>query len=148
LIINKDGEALMNSSPNINDFMGGIYIIEFESTTDVDMFIERFRGCPVWPIVTRGIRDGQVFILAIELKKQKHGDFSQQNNTLVKNPHFLGAKKVIFKRDDNLVEILEGHKIETGYASKTPCRSNCKKCPRYQNSCQGCPALYKYKFDN
>jgi len=138
----------MSIYPSINDLMGGIYDVDFESTNEVDKFIERNRDCPVWPIVTKGFRENQVFILAIELRQQKHGDFSQKKNTLVRNPHYLGAKEINFKRDDSLVEILRGHKIKTGYSSEMPCGSNCEKCPRYLNTCQGCPAYYKFQEMN
>ena len=134
----------MNCFSKADDFMGGIFIIELGSPEDVDKFIIRFRDCPVWPIVTKGVKENQVFILALELKHQKHGDFSQEKNTLVKNPNYLGAKEIIFKRDDSLVEIFRGHKIKTGYSSEIPCESNCEKCPRYLNPCGGCPAYYKY----
>ena len=80
-----------------DDFMGGIYIIELDSSEEVDIFIDRYRDCPVWPIMTKGIKENQVFIFAIELKHQAHGDFTQENNTLVKHPHYLGAREIIFR---------------------------------------------------
>jgi hypothetical protein len=136
----------MSSFSKISDFMGGIYIIELESPEAVGEFIERYRSCPVWPVVTKGVKGNQVFILAIELKQQQHGDFTQQNNTLVKNPHYLGAKEIIFKRDDSLLALFKEHKIQTGISNEIPCGSNCVKCPQYLNPCQGCPAYYKYGF--
>jgi hypothetical protein len=134
----------MRSFSKKSDFMGGIYIVKLDSNKEVNKFIERYKGCPVWPIVTKGVKENQVFILAIELRWQQHGDFTQENNTLVKNPHYLGAKEILFKRDDSLIEILRGHKIQTGYSTEIPCDSNCEQCPRYLNNCQGCPALCKY----
>jgi len=134
----------MNCFSKADDFMGGIYIIELGSPEDVDKFINRYRDCPVWPIVTKGVKENQVFILAIELKHQEHGDFTQENNTLVKHPHYLRAKEVIFRREDSLLELFPGHIIQTGYSSEIPCGSNCQNCPRYKNSCQGCPAYFKY----
>ena len=134
----------MGRFSRINDFMGGIYIIELESPEAVDTFIEKYRECPVWPVISKGVKGNQVFILAIELKHQQHGDFTQQNNTLVKNPHYLGAKEIIFKRDDSLLALFREHKIQTGISSEIPCGSNCEKCPLHLNPCQGCPAYYKY----
>ena len=137
----------MSIFTKVDDFMGGMYLIEFGSGENADEFIDRYQGCPVWPIITKGAQENQVLIVAIELKAQRHGDFTQENNTLVKSPHYLGAKRILFKRDDSIVGFLNDHQIQTGYASEIPCGSNCEKCPSYQNPCQGCPAYYKYRVE-
>jgi hypothetical protein len=129
-----------------NEFMCGTYVIEFDSDIMVSTFVERYASCPVWPIVTKGPREKQVFVLAVELKRQAHGDFSPAGNTLVKNPQLLGATAVRFKRDDSLLALLGGHVIRTGYSRTIPCGSSCENCPRYKNPCQGCPAYYEYDF--
>lgn len=85
-----------------------------------------------------------MIIVAVELKRQAHGDFSQERNTLVRTPGHLGAKAVRFKRDDSLLKLLGGYEIKTGYAGGIPCGSNCDDCKSYVNPCQGCPAHYEY----
>jgi hypothetical protein len=124
--------------------MCGTYVFEFRTESEASNFIERFRRCPIWPIVTRGLQGNQVFILALELRRQAHGDFSQEHNTLVKNPHYLGARVVRFRRDDSLIALFEGHELRTGVSDSIPCGSNCENCASYQDPCQGCPACYEY----
>lgn len=135
----------MSSFSAPDDFMCGIYLVEFASPDEADRFIERYRDCPVWPVVTRGVQANQVFILAVELKRQVHGDFSQEHNTLAANPQYLGAREVRFKRDDGLLALLPGHELQTGYATAVPCGSECEACPIHQPPCRGCPAHYAYE---
>ncbi len=134
----------MTCFSNQDDFMSGLYLIDFASTGEAESFIAQYKGCPVWPIVNRGTKDNQVFILAIELKQQQHGDFSQEGNTLVLHPEYLGARKVRFRRDDSLLDLFPGHELRTGNAKEIPCGANCETCASYQNPCQGCPAFYIY----
>lgn len=82
--------------------------------------------------------------MALELKKQRHGDFTQENNTLVQNPHYLGAKEVVFRRTDELMDLFHGHAFETGKENFIPCGSNCEECPNFRNPCRGCPAKYNF----
>jgi hypothetical protein len=128
-----------------SDFMCGIYAIEFGSDAEAGVFIERYAGCPVWPIITQGVRENEVIIVAVELNRQAHGDFSQERNTLVRNPGYLGAKAVRFKRDDSLLKLLGGYEMKTGYSDVIPCGSDCEECASYMNPCQGCPAHYEYE---
>jgi hypothetical protein len=128
-----------------NDFMGGIYLVEFATREKAEAFVARFAHCPVWPVITRATRDTQVLIIALELKCQQHGDFSQQGNTLAHHPEFLGASQVQFRRDDSLLELFPGHGLDTGYADVIPCGSNCEECASFKNPCQGCPAFYRYE---
>ncbi len=127
-----------------DDFMCGVYRITFASAQKARAFIDRYRACPVWPAVTPGRSEEEVFVLAVELKAQQHGDFSQENNTLARNPHDLGAEAVAFRRDDALFELLGGHRLETGYAGEIPCGSRCAGCPSFKTPCQGCPAYLNY----
>jgi hypothetical protein len=128
-----------------DDFMGGIYMIEFGFPEEAYAFMVRYEGCPVWPIMAKGRQANQVFVFSLELKEQNHGDFTQENNTLVKHPAYLGAKEILFRRDDGLVSLFPGHRIQTGYAAEIPCGSNCETCPRFRDPCRGCPAYYKYE---
>jgi hypothetical protein len=125
------------------DFVCGTYLIEFDSGGKASEFIERFRGCPVWPIVTRGPVQNQIFVLAVELRRQSHGDFSQEHNTLVHNPQYLGARAVRFRRDDDLLALFDGYELRTGYAQESPCGSDCEGCPLYRDPCRGCPARFE-----
>ncbi|KPJ88328.1 MAG: hypothetical protein AMJ53_17000 [Gammaproteobacteria bacterium SG8_11] len=126
------------------DFMCGLYTIRFGSEREANHFIKRFSGCPVWPILSHGLKKNDVVILALELKEQRHGDFTQENNTLVRNPHYLGAEEVVFRRTDELLDLFTGHTLETGKEDFTPCGSNCEECPLFKNPCQGCPAKYNF----
>jgi hypothetical protein len=128
-----------------DDFMSGIYLIEFPTPEKAVAFIIRFANCPAWPVVTRGTKDTEVLVLALELKCQQHGDFSQLANTLVHNPDFLGAGKIHFRRDDVLLDLFPGHGLDTAYAGEIPCGSNCEEWPSFRNPCQGCPAFYRYE---
>lgn len=134
----------MNIISDHNEFMSGMYIVEFETKNKADIFIDKYSNCPIWAIVTRGIRENEVLIISIELIRQRHGDFSEEENTLVKNPHFLGAKSVEFKRDDTLLEFFGNYNLKTGYSDIIPCGSKCETCHSFKNPCQGCPAYYKY----
>lgn len=127
-----------------NAFMCGIYVVKFDSNIEAQNFIEQYNNCPIWPIVTQGTKENEVFILAIELKNQLHGDFSQEENTLMKNPDYLGAREVNFKRNDSLMKLFNEYSLKTGYSKVIPCGSNCEKCISFKNPCQGCPAYYKY----
>lgn len=129
-----------------DDFMCGIYIISLESKVKADSFIKKYSDCPVWPIVTHSLSEDQVLVLALELKSQFHGDFSQESNTLVQNPHYLGAREIVFRRDDSLLKLLGEHRLETGYSDVIPCGANCEGCASFRNPCQGCPAYYVYEF--
>jgi hypothetical protein len=85
-----------------------------------------------------------VLVIALELKCQHHGDFSQQGNALVQNPEFLGASQVRFRRDDSLLNLFPNHGLDTGYADSIPCGSDCETCHSFKNPCQGCPAYFRY----
>ena len=106
--------------------------------------VPRFKNCPNWPIATNGINENEVFILAVELKKQQHGDFSEENNVLVKTPEMMGAKKVRFIRVENIEKLLGKYEYKTGYADKIPCGTNCQKCPLFKKPCPGCPAIFNF----
>lgn len=134
----------MNIVKEENQFMSGIYVIKFKTEKEAASFISIYSTCPIWPIVTKGKNDNEVFILAVELKRQKHGDFSENNNTLVKNPHYLGAEKVNFKRDDSLINLFNNYVLKIAYSNKIPCGSNCEECNSFKSPCQGCPACYDY----
>jgi hypothetical protein len=124
--------------------MAGIYLIDFASPVEAERFVARYENCPVWPVVTQGMESHHVFILAVELKYQQHGDFSQEGNTLVLHPEYLGAREVRFKRDDGLLDLFTGHQLTTGYADKILYGANCESCPSYHKPCWGCPAYYSY----
>ena len=95
-----------------NEFMAGIYVIEFNTKNEAKKFIDIYSNCPIWPLVTKGRKENEVFLFAIELKRQKHGDFSEEHNTLAKNPNYIGAKEVTFKRDDTLIGIFKNYKLK------------------------------------
>jgi hypothetical protein len=128
-----------------DDFMCGIYLVVFATQEKAGDFVARFSECPVWPVVTPGVLDTQVLILALELKSQNHGDFSQSSNTLARHPELLGAKAIRFHRDDSLLGLFTRHSLDTGYADVIPCGSNCKDCASFNNPCRGCPAVYRYQ---
>ena len=127
-----------------DDFSSGIYRIHFDTPEKAAAFCARFAGCPVWPVVVRGASDTEVLVLALELDCQRHGDFSQQGNTLANHPELLGAAQVRFRRDDGLLDLFPNHGLDTGYAASIPCGSDCETCPSFKNPCQGCPAFYRY----
>ena len=62
------------------DFVCGTYLIEFDSRSKASDFIARLNDCPLWPIMTRGPGKNQVFVLAVELRRQSLGDFSEEHN--------------------------------------------------------------------
>jgi hypothetical protein len=127
-----------------NEFMCGIYLFEFKSGKKCSDFIKRYSECPVWPIISKGLKRTQALVFAIELKRQKHGNFSQEENTLVMNPHFVGAERVGFVRNDQLIRLFPRHELEMGYSDSTPCDAQCENCPSFRNPCMGCPACYTY----
>ena len=135
---------IMKKVKEKNQFMAGMYMIEFNSKRDASDFISKYSDCPVWPILARGRKDNEVLIIAIEYKKQNHGDFTEDNNTLVEHPEYLGATEVKFKRDDSLIDLISDYTLITGYSDKIPCGSNCEQCHLFKNSCLGCPAFYDY----
>jgi hypothetical protein len=140
----ENKNAATNRVSNPTDFLCGLYVFEFDSAKEAGCFIKRYSACPVWPIVTRGIDENQVFVLAMELKHQMHGDFSQEHNTLVKHPHYLGASVVRFRWDDSLMALFKGYELETGISDTIPCGSNCEACDSYKAPCRGCPAYHAY----
>ncbi|HHX66083.1 MAG TPA: hypothetical protein GX702_14490 [Chloroflexi bacterium] len=127
------------------DFMGGVYVIRFETADEAGDFLAQYSACPVWPVMTRGLRPNEVVVLALEPVAQHHCDFSQENNSLVLNPDYLGAEAVMFRRDDGLLDLFPRHSLETGYADEPPCGSDCGRCPSFREPCRGCPACYRYE---
>ncbi|UCF09921.1 MAG: hypothetical protein JSW65_07640 [Candidatus Bipolaricaulota bacterium] len=130
----------MPSYSDRSDFMAGVYVIEFESEEHARLFVETYGSCPVWPLIAQLPDRRKVFVLARELKAQRHGEFAEESNTLAEHPEFIGARSVEFRRDDGLVGILGSPRLTTGEAAKPPCGSDCSTCPSYQNPCRGCPA--------
>lgn len=121
----------------------GLYIISFEQREEALKFIARFKACPNWPILTTGPNENEVFVLALELKRQQHGDFSEDNNPLVKAPSMIGARKASFIRIDNFQKLFGSYVFKTAYAAKPPCGADCNTCPLFQSPCQGCPAVFQ-----
>ena len=130
----------MISYSDASDFMSGFYVMDFTTPDDARRFVERYSACPVWPIVSQLGDRRRVFVLAVELRAQRHGDFSQESNTLVRHPEYVGAQRVLFRRDDALSEGLLRPSLQTGTASNPPCGSDCGRCSSYQEPCRGCPA--------
>ncbi len=124
----------------ILDFMSGTYVIEFETENRAAAFARRYAACPIWPVVRQLPKGRKVFVLAVELKAQQHGDFSQEANTLVLHPKYIGAQSVRFHRDDSLLRLLDPLSLSTGSALDPPCGSNCSKCATFLAPCRGCPA--------
>jgi hypothetical protein len=124
-------------------FQCGLYAVTFATPELAAAFVERYRACPNWPVVAIGPEADQVYIVAIELRCQQHGDFSQACNTLVAHPEHLGAQVVYFQRYDNLLTLFPGHKLTLGTAEQPPCGSDCTTCPIFQAPCQGCPATWR-----
>ena len=81
--------------------MCGAYILEMANPDEASRIISKFSRCPNWPVITKGPKENEVFILAIELKRQCHGDFSEDNNSLVKIPELIGARRIRFIRIQN-----------------------------------------------
>jgi hypothetical protein len=123
-------------------FQCGLYIATFGGVEEAAAFVDRYRVCPNWPVVASSRDARQVFIVAIELRCQQHGDFSQSRNTLVAHPEYLGAQSVAFRRDDSLLILFPGHAIITGNAEQPPCGAECATCPSYYTPCRGCPATW------
>lgn len=123
-----------------SDFMGGIYVFEFADTDQASKFAETYSVCPIWPVVSLVSDERSVFVLAVELKAQQHGDFSRDANTLVRHPEYVGAIHVRFHRDDGLLETVWKPGLKTGTVARPPCGSDCSECPTYLNPCRGCPA--------
>ena len=121
--------------------MCGAYVFEMASADEARRMILRFSGCPNWPVISQGPNENEVFVLAVELKAQRHGDFSDDNNTLVKNPHLIGARAVRFARIRNWEKLLQDYRFRTGYAATVPCGSSCQECPSFMSPCRGCPAV-------
>jgi hypothetical protein len=133
----------MKTISNPREMMCGAYILEMANPDEASRIISKFSGCPNWPVITKGPKENEVFILAIELKRQCHGDFSEDNNSLVKIPELIGAKRIRFIRIQNWGNLLGGHHFKTGYSHGVPCGSACGKCPLFQSPCQGCPAVFE-----
>ena len=127
-----------------SDFMGGTYVIKFETENRATEFVRRYAACPIWPVVTQLPDKQKVFVLAIELKAQQHGDFSQQANTLVLHPEYVGAQSIRFHRDDTLLRLLDPLSFSTGSALDPPCGSDCSKCASFLAPCRGCPATQAF----
>lgn len=121
-------------------FMTGIYIVRFKNEEEATAFVARFKCCPLWPVVSKIENQPEVFIFAREIKEQKHGDFEQENNTLVKNPELLGATQVKFQRNDDLNKLIDIRPEKYGQETANPCGTECPKCPKLENPCQGCVA--------
>ncbi len=128
-------------------FMGGIYVMEFETGERAARFVSTYSACPMWPVVARLPNPRQVFILAIELRAQQHGDFTQDSNTLTQRPELVGARSVVFRRDDGLLELFVDHSLRTGLLAHAPCGSECLKCPSYLAPCRGCPATIAFQVE-
>lgn len=133
----------MKAYSNPDEMLCGLYALETENREQAAELISKFAHCPNWPIVQPGFKENEVFVLAVELKRQCHGDFSEGNNTLVKNPGLVGAMKVRFVRIHNVRELVGSYEFRTGYADRPPCGADCAKCPVFQNPCQGCPAQFE-----
>ena len=134
----------MSIITNHEEFMSGIYVVEFRTNIKAEEFVKQYSNCPIWCIVSKGLAENQVFIMSIELIRQCHGNFSQDENTLVKNPNLIGAKSVTFRRDDTLLELFNNYTLKTGYSQTIPCGSNCNTCDSFKKPCQGCPTCFKY----
>ena len=91
----------MKTISNPREMMCGAYILEMANPGEASRIISKFSGCPNWPVITKGPKENEVFILAIELKRQCHGDFSEDNNSLVEIPELIGAKRTRFIRIQN-----------------------------------------------
>lgn len=120
--------------------MSGTYVIEFETVNLAEEFVRRYAACPIWPVVSQVLERRKVFVLAVELKAQQHGDFSQDANTLALHPKHVGALSVRFYRDDSLLRMLDPLSLSTGSALDPPCGSNCDTCATFLAPCRGCPA--------
>ena len=133
----------MDDIRDLAAFRCGLYAVTFETPEQAADFVARYRACPNWPVIAVGPTAHQVFIVAIELRCQQHGDFSQTGNTLVAHPEYLGAQAVHFRRDDRLLTLFPGHTLSIGDAEQPPCGSTGATCPMYQAPCQGCPATWR-----
>ncbi|TXT55357.1 MAG: hypothetical protein BAJATHORv1_40268 [Candidatus Thorarchaeota archaeon] len=123
--------------------MGGIYIFTFSSEWKANAFLKKYRECPNWPIIEKGKEPNQLRVVAIESVYQQHGNFSNEENTLVENPELIGAESVSFVRDDRLVFLFDANPYESDKQESPPCGSNCENCPIFGNPCRGCPSVYK-----
>ncbi len=126
------------------EWMAGVYRLRFASAVEATAFRTRFATCPLWRLMTDGIGETDVVVLAIERVAQHHGDFSQAGNTLVAHPEYVGAVDVLFRRDDGLLDLFPDADPPTGYAEYPPCGSDCITCPTYGSPCRGCPAVFPY----
>ncbi len=134
----------MKTFSDEDEFMAGLYIVKFDSEEKLDEFVETYSDCPLWPIIQRREKGDEALVFALELKRQKHGDFSQEDNALASHPEWLGAQEIEFIRDDELFKLVDDHELKTGYSDTIPCGSSCESCPRFKDPCRGCPAYYEY----
>ena len=124
--------------------MAGVYRFRFASAAQAATFRARYATCPLWRLMTDGAEDADVVVLAVERVAQRHGDFSQDANTLVAHPEYVGAVDVLFRRDDGLLDLFPDADLPTEYAEHPPCGSDCVTCPTYGSPCRGCPAVFPY----
>ena len=131
-------------------YMAGIYLVSFATEDLARSFVERFKCCPLWPIVSKVTERPDVLIIAREIAEQEHGDFSENSNTLAEHPELLGALQVKFRRDDGLLKFFAGQTENYGMNRDNPCGTDCDGCPRLDNPCRGCVANIKYwsRIDN
>lgn len=137
------GNGTMKTISNPQEMMCGAYVLEMTSPDEANRIISRFSRCPNWPVVAKGSNENEVFILAIELERQRHGDFSEHNNSLVQAPELIGAIRARFIRIHDWENLVGSYRIKTGYSNDPPCGSDCDKCPRFRSPCQGCPAVFE-----
>jgi len=139
----EDGKTRMKTISNPREMMCGAYVLEMANLDEASRVISRFSQCPNWPVITKGPNENEVFILAIELERQRHGDFSEHSNSLVRAPELIGAMRARFIRIRNWENLVGGYHIKTGYSDDPPCGSACDKCPRFRSPCQGCAAVFE-----
>ena len=123
--------------------MCGAYVLEMANADEASRLISKFSRCPNWPVITKGPNENEVFILAIELARKRHGDFSEHSTSLMRAPEVIGAIRARFIRIQDWENLVGGYHIKTGYSDDTPCGSGCDKCPRFRSPCQGCPAVFE-----
>ena len=133
----------MKTISDPREMMCGAYVLEMANPNEARRLISRFSQCPNWPVVTKGPDKNAVFIFAIELKRQRHGDFSEHRNSLVLAPQLIGAIRARFIRIQDWENLVGCYHIETGYSDDPPCGSDCNKCPQFRSPCQGCPAVFE-----
>ncbi len=149
LIATRKDSRHRRDRPNVKtitdprEMMCGAYLFEMANADEASRIISRFSGCPNWRVISKGPNENEVFVLAVELKGQRHGDFSEDNNSLVREPGLIGARAVRFTRIHNWEELLPDYRFTTGYAASVPCGSSCQECPSFMSPCRGCPAVFE-----